>query len=94
MRNGWWDTGTPRLPNMRFLHLAFENVSRLAIECIESNRLASYTEKSTRYQKWAPDDFFVPPELDGNALRDEYVEPAAFCFRPMPSRWSPCGRWS
>jgi len=26
------------------LHLAFENVSRLAIEAIENNRLASYTE--------------------------------------------------
>src|SRR3972149_11911131 len=47
------------------LHLAFENVSRLAIECIESNRLASYTEKSTRYQKWSPDDFTLPPELVG-----------------------------
>src|SRR5512141_2831295 len=44
------------------LHLAFENVSRLAIEAIESNRLASYTEKSTRYQKWSADNFFVPKE--------------------------------
>src|SRR5262245_55222828 len=42
------------------LHIAFENVSRLAIEAIESNRLASYTEKSTRYQKWDPDSFFTP----------------------------------
>lgn len=42
------------------LHLAIENVSRLAIECLESNRLASYTEKSTRYQKWGPDDFYTP----------------------------------
>jgi len=55
------------------LHLAFENVSRLAIECIESNRLASYTEKSTRYQKWSTDNFLVPPELDGHPLRPEYV---------------------
>jgi thymidylate synthase ThyX len=47
------------------LHLAFENVSRLAIECIESNRLASYTEKSTRYQKWKPDRYYVPDELAG-----------------------------
>jgi thymidylate synthase ThyX len=39
------------------LHLAIENVSRLAVECIESNRLASYTEKSTRYQKWGREDF-------------------------------------
>src|SRR3990170_1851985 len=42
------------------LHIAFENVSRLAIEAIESNRLASYTEKSTRYQKWDPDSFYTP----------------------------------
>ncbi len=55
------------------LHLAFENVSRLAIECIESNRLASYTEKSTRYQKWSADNFFVPRELDGHPLRAEYI---------------------
>src|SRR5512135_2411342 len=48
------------------LHVAFENVSRLAIECIESNRLASYTEKSTRYQRWGADNFHVPPELEGN----------------------------
>jgi thymidylate synthase ThyX len=37
-----------------------ENVSRLAIECLESGRLASYTEKSTRYQMWGPDDFHTP----------------------------------
>ncbi|HEY3474436.1 MAG TPA: FAD-dependent thymidylate synthase, partial [Anaerolineales bacterium] len=55
------------------LHIAFENVSRLAIESIEGNRLASYTEKSTRYQKWGLDDFTVPPELEGHALYDEYV---------------------
>src|SRR5574341_121050 len=42
------------------LHLAVENVSRLAIECLESNRLASYTEKSTRYQMWGPDSFYTP----------------------------------
>ena len=49
------------------LHIALENVSRLSVECIESNRLASYTEKSSRYQVWDPDHFFVPKELD-NAL--------------------------
>jgi thymidylate synthase ThyX len=46
------------------LHLAVENVSRLAIECLESNRLASYTEKSTRYQKWSPEEFFQPAEIE------------------------------
>jgi len=43
------------------MHVAFENVSRLAIECIESNRLASYTEKSTRYQVFERDGFYTPP---------------------------------
>ncbi len=54
------------------LHIAIENVSRLAVESIESNRLASYTEKSTRYQKWSADAFFTPPELEPAGLLDEY----------------------
>jgi len=62
------------------LHLAFENVSRVAIETIEGNRLASYTEKSTRYQKWRPDDVTVPPELDGHPLRDEFVDTVRLLF--------------
>lgn len=55
------------------LHLALENVSRLAIETIEGNRLASYTEKSTRYQQWDQDAFYLPDELVGHALADEYI---------------------
>jgi thymidylate synthase ThyX len=62
------------------LHLAFENVSRVAIETIEGNRLASYTEKSTRYQKWGPDDFTIPPELDGHPLRDEFAQTVRLLF--------------
>jgi thymidylate synthase ThyX len=62
------------------LHMAFENVSRIAIETIESSRLASYTEKSTRYQKWGQDDFTVPPELDGHPLRDEFIKTVRFLF--------------
>lgn len=52
------------------LHLAVENVSRLAVECLESNRLASYTEKSTRYQQWDRNNFHVPRELEGHPLRE------------------------
>jgi len=62
------------------LHIAIENVSRLAVECIESNRLASYTEKSTRYQKWDTDSFIVPPELDGHPLRDMYIQTCKSLF--------------
>ncbi|HNT53075.1 MAG TPA: FAD-dependent thymidylate synthase [Anaerolineaceae bacterium] len=56
------------------LHIAVENLSRLAVESLESNRLASYTEKSTRYQQWGPDDFFIPPELDHHLLRERFVD--------------------
>jgi thymidylate synthase ThyX len=62
------------------LHVAFENVSRLAIECLESNRLASYTEKSTRYQKWTPDDFHSPAELRDHALLDEFTRVCRLLF--------------
>lgn len=62
------------------LHIAFENVSRVAIEAIEGNRLASYTEKSTRYQKWGSDDFTIPPELDEHPLRDEFMDTVRLLF--------------
>ena len=55
------------------LHIAVENISRLAVECLESNRLASYTEKSTRYQKWGLDDFYVPEEFRGSLFMDDYL---------------------
>jgi len=71
------------------LHIAFENVSRLAIESIEGNRLASYTEKSTRYQKWGMDDFTVPPELDGHPLRDEFEETIRLLFKTYADSLNP-----
>src|SRR5512136_3113673 len=71
------------------LHIAFENVSRLAIECIESNRLASYTEKSTRYQKWGTDNFTIPPELEDHPLCGEYVETLQFLFKTYADSLDP-----
>src|SRR6266542_59321 len=73
------------------LHIAFENVSRLAIESIEGNRLASYTEKSTRYQKWGLDDFTIPPELGeaGHPLCGEYVDTIRFLFKTYADSLAP-----
>src|SRR6266498_3470883 len=71
------------------LHIAFENVSRLAIESIEGNRLASYTEKSTRYQKWGSDDFTIPPELEVHPLCKEYVETIRFLFKTYADSQEP-----
>jgi thymidylate synthase ThyX len=62
------------------LHLAIENASRIAMEAIESNRLASYTEKSTRYQKWDEDSFHTPRELDGHPLHEEFVTTCRMLF--------------
>lgn len=56
------------------LHIAVENISRLAVECLESNRLASYTEKSTRYQQWSGDDFVIPDEFADRVTRDLYLD--------------------
>jgi thymidylate synthase ThyX len=56
------------------LHVAIENLSRLAVETLESNRLASYTEKSTRYQKWGTDDFYSPTELIDHPLLALYQQ--------------------
>ncbi len=56
------------------LHLALENVSRLAIETIEGNRLASYTEKSTRYQQWDSSAFVIPPEIHHSPFAKAYQE--------------------
>ncbi|MBN2477666.1 FAD-dependent thymidylate synthase [Candidatus Micrarchaeota archaeon] len=60
------------------LHIAVENASRLAVEEIESTRLASFTEKSTRYQVIDKDNVFVP-ELD-EELKKEYLETVEFLF--------------
>ena len=62
------------------LHLAIENASRIAMEAIESNRLASYTEKSTRYQKWDEDSFHTPLELDEHPLREEFLTTCRMLF--------------
>jgi thymidylate synthase ThyX len=48
------------------VHLAVENISRLACDTLEDNRLASYTEKSSRYQLLPQSYYYVPDELVGS----------------------------
>lgn len=71
------------------LHVALENVSRLAIECIESNRLASYTEKSTRYQKWDPQSYYTPPEVMGQEYESLYQETCEQLFHAYQASLDP-----
>jgi thymidylate synthase ThyX len=62
------------------LHIALENISRLAVETLESNRLASYTEKSTRYQKWDRAGYYLPAELAGSALEGDFLHTLDLLF--------------
>lgn len=62
------------------LSIAIENVSRYATEVIEANRLASYTEKSSRYQIFSLDDYYVPEEIDASPLAGEYREATRWMF--------------
>ena len=45
------------------LHMAVEDISRLACDNLEDNRLASYTEKSSRYQVLPRHAYHLPEEL-------------------------------
>ena len=56
------------------LRLAIEGISRLACDAVEENRLASYTEKSSRYQVIDKGDYHTPTELGHNVcLEADYV---------------------
>jgi thymidylate synthase ThyX len=74
------------------LHIAVENVSRLAIECLESNRLASYTEKSTRYQMWGTDSFYTPGVIAASSLADLYRESVTRLFGAYQQSLEPVRR--
>ena len=56
------------------IHMAVEDISRLVCDDLEDNRLASYTEKSSRYQVLDRGSFHVPLELRDHALKQTYVD--------------------
>ncbi len=61
------------------------DVSRLAIEALESHRLASYTEKSQRYIK-LDEDFVLPAEIEQAGAADpfrEYMARSFFRYRKL-----------
>jgi thymidylate synthase ThyX len=63
------------------IHMAVENISRLACDTMEDNRLASYTEKSSRYQVLGQGHYHVPRELETHPLRDVYVDTCDSLFQ-------------
>jgi thymidylate synthase ThyX len=54
------------------IHMAVENISRIACDTLEDNRLASYTEKSSRYQILDQGCYHTPSELDNHPLKTSY----------------------
>jgi thymidylate synthase ThyX len=58
-----------------FFNIAIENVSLIAVEAIQANRLGSYTEKSSRYQIYNEDRIFIPKIFYANpSLKNLYLE--------------------
>lgn len=62
------------------LSIALENVSILATKVIEDCRLASYTEKSTRYQVFDREKYYKPQKLMSSKFGKLYEDTANFLF--------------
>ncbi len=63
------------------LSIALENVSILATKAIEDNRLASYTEKSTRYQIFNKDTYHIPKIFSNDPeILEIYTSTSDFIF--------------
>ena len=62
------------------LSIALENISILATKVVEDNRLASYTEKSTRYQIFDKNRYLKPARLMQSGLGREYEQAADLLF--------------
>lgn len=63
------------------IHMAIENISRLACDTLEDNRLASYTEKSSRYQSFNQGYYHIPIELKTGTLRNVYIDTCNHLFQ-------------
>ena len=61
-------------------HLAIEDVSIVASKVIEDMRLASYTEKSTRYVAFDAERYYPLPELAGTDVGAVYDDTVRFLF--------------
>lgn len=62
------------------MHLALEDVSITASKVIEDMRLASFTEKSTRYVEFDAERYYAPAELHGTDAGTMYDDTVRFLF--------------
>ncbi len=56
------------------ISLAVENISNIATKAIEDSRLASFTEKSSRYQTFNKDKLYMPENVINSDLKDVYLD--------------------
>ena len=66
------DFGHASIAEHAVVSLAVENVSILATKIIEDTRFASFTEKSTRYQVFEKDKYYLPPKIEKSEFADLY----------------------
>lgn len=62
------------------LNLDILELSRLAVEEVENNRLASYTEKSQRYIRLTKDDYVIPLEIRDTGVAKSFCAYVERCF--------------
>ncbi|MBN1502644.1 FAD-dependent thymidylate synthase [Candidatus Woesearchaeota archaeon] len=60
--------------------VAIENISMIATKIIEDNRLASYTEKSSRYQIFDKTRYYTPSRIKNSQYADLYKDTMDFLF--------------
>ena len=85
------DYGHASVAEHAVLHMAVEDISRLACDQLQSNRLASYTEKSSRYQVIERNSFHVPAELGtGSEILQDYMSGCQAMFDAYHSLLEKC----
>ena len=75
----FFEYGDDSVAQLGGVHLACEQASNLLTKVLEWGRLAAYLEQSTRYIAYDRRlgeryRYYVPPEVEGSALRVEYLE--------------------
>ncbi len=87
------DYGDDSVAQLGGAHVACEYVSNVLTKVLEWGRLMSYLEQSTRYVPYTDKlhgrwRYHVPAELEGGALRDEYVRVMDAAFE-VYAAWIP-----
>lgn len=87
------DYGHASVAEHAVVHLAIESISRIAGDAIEQNRLASYTEKSSRYQVIERGDYHTPREINSEEALGHYHSTHTVLFDAYEQLLKQTTRW-